>query len=152
MCCFLGICEAIGVVLTTLVLSTLSGYAMKAIYLASLEHRNPELWDAFNEKFWAPTGTVFWVTFFAVALVLVVVWFLLHQLCNCCSVCRQHESASAPAWWRRMQRDTEATPAEIEAYERLNEEDDMRQQTPSRRNVQNAPTIDIELERYKQGN
>ena len=70
MCCFLGICESVGLVLTTLVLSTLGAYAIKALYLASLQHRDPSLYDAFNAEFWQPSGAAFWLSFVIIALLL----------------------------------------------------------------------------------
>jgi hypothetical protein len=143
MCCFLGICEAVGLVLTTLVISLLSAYGVKAIYVASLEHRKPELWDAFSEKFWLPEGAVFWATFIITAILLMTIWFLLHQLCNCCSVCRRNERPNTPSWWRRLQSDTEPSEAELAAYNRLRSEVARRQ---TRRG-----SFDAEMERYKSG-
>lgn len=153
MCCFLGICESVGLVLTTLVLSTLGAYAIKALYLASLQHRDPSLYDAFNAEFWQPSGAAFWLSFVIIALLLLVCWFLLHQLCNCCSVCRRSEKKTPP-WWRHMQPEDEPTDEEVAAYRRLEEGSDMdldsaATPSPPRHRAKIIGHVDNELERYK---
>ena len=126
MCCLCGACEAVGIVLAILAISVLGAYGVKAAYVASLEHRDPSLFDAFSEKFWAPEGTAFWVTFFVLLIVLLLVWFLAHQLCSCFAACRRRESATAPQWWRKMQADTPASEKELEesGYYRQRSADD----------------------------
>lgn len=83
-----GICEVISLVLVTLVVAWFAGYATKAIYLASLEGRDPELADFIHESFWEPSGAAFWGGFAVALVIMLVAWFLIHQVCHGCTSCR----------------------------------------------------------------
>ena len=94
-------------------------YSVKAIYLADLQHRNPALTDLFDRSFWEPTTAAFWITFIVILVLLLALWVLMHQCCNCFRTCRQSEPDTTPEFWRRYQASTPASRADFERLRRV---------------------------------